>query len=74
MRVGLGWEGGGKSLTRMNNGTGALSADSALSSRRCPHPHLPPLPYLLNGKDLLCVGGGEESVVDRTESICSNTV
>ena len=32
------------------------------------------LPYLLNGKDLLCVGGGEESVVDRTESICSNTV
>lgn len=31
---------------RMNNGTGALSADSALSSRRCPHPHLPPLPEL----------------------------
>lgn len=49
LRVGLGWEGGGKPLTRMNNGTGALSADSALSSdggssARCPHPHLPPLP------------------------------
>ena len=31
-------------------------------------------PYLLNGKDLLCLEGGEESMVDRTESMCSNMV